>query len=89
MTSANERVNCSSLFLFFGDGTGGQILMELEKAGCKTRQSHCLLILKNKNNVSSKDFHDIMWFMMIYQDLISFLVFINNATLYSKLFLVE
>ena len=63
--------------------------MGLEKAGCKTRQSHCLLILENKNNVGSKDFHDIMWFMMIYQDLISFLVFINNATLYSKLFLVQ
>ena len=87
ITSANEKVNCSSLFLFFGHG--GEILMELEKACCTTRQSHCLLILKNKNNVSSKDFHDIMWFMMIYQDLISFLVFINNATLYSKLFLVD
>ena len=86
-TSANERVNCSSFFLFFGHG--GEILMELEKHGYTTWQSHCLLILGNKNNVSSKDFHDIMWFMMIYQDLSFFLVFMNNATLYSKLFLAQ
>ena len=27
----------------------------------------CLLFLQNNNNVSSKDFHQKIWFMMIYQ----------------------
>ena len=71
MTPENERVTCSSLFLFFCHA--GEILIEIQKTPYTTRQSHrnCLLILETKNNVSSKDFHDIIWFMMIYQDLSS------------------
>ena len=89
MTSKNERVNSFS-FLFFWHA--GEILVEREeKKGLRKRQSHhvCLLFLNNIKNVNRKDFHEKIWFMMIYQDLSYFFMFFNNTTPHSKLFQIQ
>ena len=89
MASKNERVNSFS-FLFFCHAC--EILVEYgEKKGLTNRQSHhvCLLFLENNNDVSSKDFHEKIWFM-IYQDLFYFFfIFINNTTPRNKLFQIQ
>ena len=80
MTSNIERVN-SFRFLFFCHA--GEILVGREKKkGLTNRQSHhvCLLFLENNKKVSSKDFYEKIWFMMIYQDLFIFYIYINNTT---------
>ena len=90
MTSKNERVNSFSLFLFFCDV--GEILVERKKKLASqpgNPTAFAYFFLQNNNNVSKKDFHQKILFMMIYQDLSTFFRFINDTTRDSKIFHVH